>query len=131
MSEKEALQCKVVFLGESGVGKTSIIYRYILNSFSQGLTSTAGASYTIKCVYIKDNNRSIKFEIWDTSGKTKYRSLAKVFFRNASACILVYDITKRESFEELKNYWIKEIRANSFSSQSNINSFNFIISFLQ
>jgi Ras-related protein Rab-22 len=119
MSDKEAMQCKVVLIGESGVGKTSIINRYISNTFSQVLTATPGASFTTKTVFLKDYNQSIKFEIWDTAGQEKYRALAKVFYKNAAVCILVYDITRKSSFEELKNYWINEIKANDSQNLSN------------
>ena len=119
MSQKQALQCKVVLIGESGVGKTSIISRYISNSFDSSLTSTSGASFTTKTVYLEEYEQSIKFEIWDTAGQEKYRSLARVFYKNAAVCILVYDITGRKSFDELKKYWINEIKANSSPNISN------------
>jgi small GTP-binding protein len=109
---KEALPCKVVLIGESGVGKTSIISRYISNSFNSVLASTPGANFTTKTVFLKDKNQSIKFEIWDTAGQEKYRALAKVFYKNSSVCILVYDITRRASFDELKKYWVNEIKTN-------------------
>ena len=119
MADKAALQCKVVLIGESGVGKTSIINRYISNTFSSILTSTPGASFTTKTVFLNDFNQSIKFEIWDTAGQEKYRALAKVFYKNAAVCILVYDITRKKSFDELKNFWIKEIQANASPNLSN------------
>ena len=118
MGEKEAIQCKVVLIGESGVGKTSIINRYISNVFSTTLTATPGASFTTKTVFLKEYEQSIKFEIWDTAGQEKYRSLAKVFYKNAAVCILVYDITRKESFDELKNYWINQIKINSPKNMS-------------
>ena len=111
--EKKAIPCKVVLIGESGVGKTSIISRYMTDKFSASLGSTPGANFTTKTVFLKDENQSIKFEIWDTAGQEKFRSLAKVFYKSAAICILVYEITRRESFEELKNYWISEIKNNS------------------
>jgi len=119
MSEKEAKQCKVVLIGESGVGKTSIMNRYTSNTFSSVLTATPGASFTAKVVYLKDYDQSIKFEIWDTAGQEKYRALAKVFYKNAAVCILVYDITRKESFDELQKYWINEIKSNASPSMSN------------
>ena len=119
MTDKEAMQCKVVLIGESGVGKTSIINRYISNTFSQVLTATPGASFTPKTVFLKDYNQSIKFEIWDTAGQEKYRALAKVFYKNAAVCILVYDILRKTSFEELKNYWVNEIKVNGNPNLSN------------
>ena len=119
MTDKQAIQCKVVLIGESGVGKTGIINRYISNTFSNVLTATPGASFTSKTVFLKDYNQSIKFEIWDTAGQEKYRSLAKVFYKNAAVCILVYDITRKESFDELQKYWINEIKSNASPSMSN------------
>ena len=119
MEFEEALQCKVVFIGESGVGKTSIINRYEYNNFSSSIGKTSGASFGAKVYYLKDYEKSIKFEMWDTAGEQKYRALVKVFCKNANACILVYDITRYYSFKELKNYWVKEIKANSSPNMSN------------
>jgi len=119
MSDKAALQCKVVLIGESGVGKTSIINRYISNAFSNVLTATPGASFTSKTLFLKDYNQSIKFEIWDTAGQEKYRALAKVFYKTAAVCILVYDITRKTSFEELKNYWVNEVKTNASPNMCN------------
>lgn len=116
MSEDDAsnaISCKVVLVGGSGVGKTSIISRYINNNFSSILMSTTGASFTTKTLMLEDENQSVKFEIWDTAGQERYRALAKVFYRNASVCILVYDITRKASFEEIKKYWINEIKENA------------------
>ena len=116
--EKVSIPCKVVLIGESGVGKTSIISRYISNTFSSVLMATPGANFTTKTVFLEDERQSIKFEIWDTAGQEKYRALAKVFYKNAAVCILVYDITRRTSFEELKKYWITELKANDSPSTS-------------
>ena len=110
MEEDEgALTCKVVLIGESGVGKTSIISRYTTNTFKSHLMATPGANFVTKNVIMEDEKKSIKFEIWDTAGQERYRALAKVFYKNAS----VYDITRKSSFEELKNYWVKEIKENA------------------
>ena len=109
MSENEAVQCKVVLIGESGVGKTSIILRYITNLFNPRQLATQGASYVSKIIEVKKNQK-IKFELWDTAGEEKYRSIARVFYQNASVCILVYDITRKASFDEIKNFWINEIK---------------------
>ena len=119
MSEEEgALPCKVVLIGESGVGKTSIITRYTRNQFKSQLMATSGANFVTKNVIMEDENQSIKFEIWDTAGQERYRALTKVFYKNAAVCILVYDITKKKTFEELKNYWVKEIKENSLPDLS-------------
>ena len=118
-SQEGAITCKVVLIGESGVGKTSIISRYINNTFKSQLMSTPGANFVTKNVIMEDDNQSIKFEIWDTAGQERYRSLAKVFYKNAAVCVLVYDITRKTSFNELKNYWYKEIKENAQSNVSN------------
>jgi len=117
-SQEGAITCKVVLIGESGVGKTSIISRYINNTFKSQLMSTPGANFVTKNVIMEDDNQSIKFEIWDTAGQERYRALAKVFYKNAAVCVLVYDITRKTSFNELKNYWYKEIKENAQSNVS-------------
>jgi len=104
--------CKVVLLGESGVGKTSIISRYINNTFSGVLMTTTGASFTTKKVEI-DPEHIVTLQIWDTAGQERFRSLARLFYQNAAAAILVYDITRKETFIQLQNYWIKEIKDNA------------------
>ena len=114
MSDDEgALPCKVVLIGESGVGKTSIINRYTLNKFKSQQPATSGANFVTKNIIMEDENQSIKFEIWDTAGQEKFRALAKVFYKNAAVCILVFDITRKSSFDALKNYWAKEIKENA------------------
>ena len=103
--------CKVVLLGEAGVGKTSIISRFYKGTFEESLMSTNGASYVCRNLTFSEyENRMVKFEIWDTAGQEQYRALNKIFYKDASICILVYDITSRKSFNALKEYWIEEIR---------------------
>ncbi len=108
---EDAKNCKVVLLGESGVGKTSIISRFINDTFEEGLVTTTGASYAGKDMVFKDyDNQVVKFEIWDTAGQEKYRSLTQIFYKDASIAILVYDITSEESFEEVQNYWYEQLK---------------------
>ena len=106
------IKCKVVLIGKSGVGKTSIISRYITDTFKDSLMTTPGANFITKKVDFPQYKKSIKFEIWDTAGQERYRSLAKVFYNNAAACLLVFDITNKDSFDDIKNYWIPEIKEN-------------------
>ena len=119
--EEGVITCKVVLIGESGVGKTSIISRYINNEFKSSMTSTSGASFLTKNVIMDEENQTIKFEIWDTAGQEKYRSLAKLFYKSSSICILVYDITRKSSFLAIQNFWIKEIKENA---SKNISKFS-------
>jgi small GTP-binding protein len=111
MADDNAKTCKVVLLGESGVGKTCIIARFINNTFEDNIMSTTGASYAGKTMSFDEfNGQSIKFEIWDTAGQEKYRALTKIFYKDAGVAILVYDITRKDSFDEIKNYWHNQIK---------------------
>ena len=118
MSDEGATNCKVVLIGESGVGKTSIIARYTQNSFKSQQLPTTCVNFVSKIIILEDENKSLKFELWDTAGQERYRSLAKVFYKNADVCVLVYDITRKSSFDELKNFWINEIKENTPSDTS-------------
>ncbi len=102
--------CKVVLLGDSGVGKTCIISRYISGTFDQNSPSTNGASYASKIITFEHLNKQISLDIWDTAGQEKYKSLTKFFYKDAAVAILVYDITQNESFENMKNYWLGQLK---------------------
>jgi small GTP-binding protein len=111
--------CKVILVGDSSVGKTTIISRY-LNLYNPNPISTTGASYSVKET-IFENNIKISFEIWDTAGQEKYRSLNKIFYNNTNICFLVFDITERQSFDNILNFWYKEVfeyNNNNYSSNN-------------
>ena len=111
MDDENAKSVKAVLLGESGVGKTCIIARFINNTFENNIMSTTGASYAGKTMAFEEfGGKCIKFEIWDTAGQEKYRALTKIFYKDAGVAILVYDITRKESFDELKEYWYNQIK---------------------
>ena len=112
-SDTTRLSCKVVLLGESGVGKTSIISRYVRDEFSDYLTSSIGAEFLTKTVNFDSHNKIIDFEIWDTAGQERFRAMSKIFYVDAEIAILVYDITREDSFQEIKNYWMNEIKENA------------------
>ena len=101
---------KIVLIGNSGVGKTCIIKYFINNSFNSEETSTLSASYFEQTIELNDYGIKIKFEIWDTVGQEKYKSMVDLFFRNSKAAIIVYDISNYETFEEIKKYWLEKIR---------------------
>ena len=105
--------CKVVLLGDSGVGKTCIISRYISGSFDENSATTNGASYCSKNVPYDQLGKNLLLDIWDTAGQEKYKALTKFFYKDAAVCILVYDITREESFNNLKNFWYQQLRENS------------------
>ena len=121
--EENTLPCKVVLVGESGTNKIGIFISFMSLSSSLWDPSTSGSDFTAKTMYFEEEKKSIKFELWNTAGEEKYRSLTKVFYKNANVIVLVYDITNRKSFEELKKYWIKEIKINALPNVSKIISF--------
>lgn len=99
---KELPEIKMILLGESGVGKTSIIKKYLYNKFSSEFTPSSAMNYVEKI--LKINNKEIRLNIWDTIGQEKYRALSKLFLNETEIIILVYSITDLHSFQEL-NYW--------------------------
>ena len=99
---------KVVLLGDSGVGKSSIAQRYIKNEYSEFQESTIGASFLTKTIERDDNSRC-RFEIWDTAGQERYHSLAPMYYRGARGCVVVYDITSTHSFEKAQS-WVNELQ---------------------
>ena len=110
--EDDYTPCKIVLLGEAGVGKTSIINRYISGSFSQIVMTSTASSFFSKKIEL-DDKKKIKLQIWDTAGQERYRSLAKIFYQSAAVAVLVYDVTLKRSFEQLKEFWVNEIKENA------------------
>lgn len=100
-------QFKVVLLGESAVGKSSLVLRFVKGQFHEYQESTIGAAFLTQTICIDDN--TIKFEIWDTAGQERYHSLAPMYYRGAQAAIIVYDITSQDSFVRAKS-WVKELQ---------------------
>ena len=95
-------QIKLILLGDSGVGKSSIIKRYMEDSFEDNITSTLGSSFLEKTVNVK--GKKVKIEVWDTAGQEEFRSVTKIFVKNSKIIILVYNVTDKNSFDGL-NYW--------------------------
>ena len=102
--------CKVTLLGDSGVGKSSIIARYVSGVFVKDLISTSGTNYSYKIC--ENKGKKVRLNIWDTAGQEKYRSLGKHFYKDSYIIILVYDITQKASFQSIKEIWYPEILKN-------------------
>jgi len=100
-------QFKVVLLGESAVGKSSLVLRFMKREFHEFQESTIGAAFLTQTVQIDDT--TVKFEIWDTAGQERYHSLAPMYYRGAQAALIVYDITSKESFLKAQN-WVRELQ---------------------
>lgn len=101
-----ATSVKLVLLGEAAVGKSSLVLRFVSNDFQENKEPTIGAAFlTQKCTI---GDRTIKYEIWDTAGQERFQSLAPMYYRNAQAALVVYDITKPASFIKAR-HWVKEL----------------------
>lgn len=100
-------QFKVVLLGESAVGKSSLVLRFVKREFHEYQESTIGAAFLTQTVQIDDT--TVKFEIWDTAGQERYHSLAPMYYRGAQAALIVYDITSKDSFIKAQN-WVRELQ---------------------
>jgi len=107
MDRARVFQFKLVLLGESAVGKSSLVLRFVKGQFLEYQESTIGAAFLTQTVCLNDT--TVKFEIWDTAGQERYHSLAPMYYRGAQAAIIVYDITSSDSFERAKA-WVKELQ---------------------
>ncbi len=100
---------KIVLIGDSGVGKTNLLGRFTRNAFEENTRNTIGVDFSAHDMQV--NNKTVKAQFWDTAGQEKYRAIASAYYKNAHGAIIVYDITRRESFENVDN-WLKELREN-------------------
>jgi small GTP-binding protein len=107
MNNKPSYTHKLVFLGESCVGKSSIVSRHIRNTFTDDKCSTIGASFFTSKIELYDC--TIRFDIWDTAGQERYHSLAPLYYRNASVIFVVFDVTSNSSFAQAKS-WVNELK---------------------
>ncbi|CCC68847.1 hypothetical protein NCAS_0B07630 [Naumovozyma castellii] len=107
------LQFKLVLLGDSSVGKSSIVHRFVKDSFDELRESTIGAAFLSQTIKIKAEEQEedvvIKFEIWDTAGQERYKSLAPMYYRNANAALVVYDLTQKDSLVKARS-WVEELK---------------------
>ncbi|XP_017557969.1 ras-related protein Rab-18-B [Pygocentrus nattereri] len=97
---------KILIIGESGVGKSSLLLRFTDDTFDPELAATIGVDFKVKTIAV-DGNRA-KLAIWDTAGQERFRTLTPSYYRGAQGVILVYDVTKRDSFTKLEN-WLNEL----------------------
>ena len=116
MSDRSTSEVKVVLLGESGVGKSSIIKQYVDHTFNPDIDPSMSSKYISKEIEIKNTDKKLKFNLWDTAGQEKYRSLVKIFYKDSPFIILVYDITSKFSFDNLRTYWYEEVKNNCLSN---------------
>jgi small GTP-binding protein len=104
---KEDYKFKVVVIGDSGVGKTNLIKRFITNTFSDNSKATVGVEFITKSYKI--NNQIFKIELWDTAGQERYKSITAVYYKGAKGALVVYDTTSKMSFNNIDK-WLAEIK---------------------
>jgi len=122
MASKKKALLKIIILGNAGVGKTSLMNQYVNNRFSQQYKATIGADFLAKEITVGD--KTVSLQIWDTAGQERFQSLGTAFYRGADVCILVYDITDRQSFAALES-WRNEFLVQA--GPSNPNQFPFVV----
>ena len=105
--EKEYYKLKLIVLGDSGVGKTNIIRRYVSDTFSDDSKATVGVEFFTKPFRV--NNDIVKLEIWDTAGQERYKSITSAYYKGSRGALLVYDITRPSTFEDVEK-WMTEIK---------------------
>ena len=98
---------KIIIVGDSGVGKSSLLMRAVQNKFDGNYHATIGFEFLL--MHFQVNELKVKLQIWDTCGEEMYRSLIQGFYRNTSLALVVYDVTRKKTFESLKT-WLKDIR---------------------
>ncbi|XP_059812520.1 ras-related protein Rab-18-like [Hypanus sabinus] len=106
MDEEHLATLKILLIGESGVGKSSLLLRFTDGTFDSEIASTIGVDFKVKTMRFDGNN--VKLAIWDTAGQERFRTLTPSYYRGAQGVILVYDVTRRESFVKLEN-WLNEL----------------------
>jgi len=107
MAANRVCHFKLVLLGDTAVGKSCLVVRFVRDEFFEFQEPTIGAAFLTQTVALED--ATIKFKIWDTAGQERYRSLAPMYYRGASAAIVVYDITNKDSFSGAKT-WVNELQ---------------------
>eukprot|EP00042_Codosiga_hollandica_P027307 m.134715 g.134715 ORF g.134715 m.134715 type:complete len:168 (+) comp52446_c0_seq4:1185-1688(+) len=109
-AKEDIFHFKVVLLGASSAGKTCICSRFVNDNFLEAQTATVGALFSTKNIFL--DNEEVKLEIWDTAGQERFSALTPMYYRGAQAAVVVYDITKRDSFDRVKT-WVKELETNA------------------
>ena len=100
---------KLILIGDSSVGKSNILLKYLKNEFEQNSKATVGVEFGTKNVKI--NNKKIKIQIWDTAGQERYRSITSAYYKGAKGAFIVYDITRKNTFDNLDK-WITDLKSN-------------------
>ena len=110
MSSDSSVTFKILTIGESGVGKTCVLRRFVENKFLKNHLATIGIDFKTKTLNI--NNKEIKLKIWDTAGQERFRNITTQYYKGADGIVLVYDVTDDGSFEKIRD-WMAQIQSNA------------------
>jgi len=106
---------KYIIIGDSGVGKSCILLQFLDSSYRDNHEVTIGVEFGAKCIEVED--KSMKLQIWDTAGQEAFKSITRAYYRSAAAALLIYDITRRGTFEHVSE-WMHECRENGNSQMT-------------
>ena len=106
----EIFEFKLILVGDPGVGKTSILTKFVTNEFQSVYSSTIGVEFKLKDIYINNNNCA-RLKIWDTCGQEKFRAITRQYFKNSNGVFIVFDLTNKDTIKRL-NVWMKDINDN-------------------
>lgn len=98
---------KLLMIGDAAVGKSSLLIRFTDDAFDEHIQSTIGVDFKVK--HLELNNKRIKLTVWDTAGQERFRTLTSSYYRGAQGVVMVYDVTRRDSFDNL-DHWLKEVK---------------------
>ena len=101
---------KIVVLGDAAVGKTSLINQYIERSFEEDYKPTLGANIIRKDVFVEEINASVRLIMWDLAGQEKYNVIRSMYFQGCVGALLVYDVTRHNTFETINSKWLKDFK---------------------
>ncbi|ESL05948.1 hypothetical protein TRSC58_06386 [Trypanosoma rangeli SC58] len=107
MTEKYQQLIKLILVGDSGTGKSSLLHRFVEDDFSEQQAQTIGVEFGSKIVQLA--GRKVKLQIWDTAGQERYKSVTRSYYRSAIGCLIVYDITQRSTYESVPQ-WLNDVR---------------------
>ena len=109
--QKTTYDFRIIILGNIAVGKTCIISRFVHNKYNKDYKCSIGVEFCAKTLNISQSSIA-NLKIWDTCGDEKYRAITRQYYKDAQGILLVYDITNKKSFEEIKNYWFEQVKEN-------------------
>ena len=110
---KETSIAKILIIGQAGTGKSSLTARYTDDTFYPNTCSTIGIDFRVKTIKIGNEYETpnlIKLQIWDTAGQERFNAIVSAFYRNVTGVLVIFDLTSRESFEEVKNRWLPQLQ---------------------